>query len=109
MPQRVTHDAAMPTDRPRWFLREWRKHRGYSLDRLAEMIGTSKGHLGDIERGDRRYNEDVLEKLAEALNTTPADILRRRPTDPEGIEIRGLSADQVQLVTGMVEQMRKAG
>ena len=105
---KITHYADM-AERPRWYLREWRKDRGYSLERLAEMIGTSKGHLGDIERGDRRYNEDILEALAVALRCTPADILRRRPADPEGIETIGLLPEQVELVQGMVEQMRKVG
>lgn len=104
----TTHYADM-TERPRWYLKEWRKHAGYSLERLAEVIGTSKGHLGDIERGTRRYNEDILEQLALALNTTPADILRRRPQDPAGIEVKGLEPEQVRILNAMAEQMRKTG
>lgn len=65
---------------PRWFLREWRKHRGYTQERLAEMIGTSKGYLSDLERGVRRWNQDLLEQLAEALSCAPADLLRIDPS-----------------------------
>ena len=38
-----------------------------------------------MERGVRRYNQDILESLAEALNCDPADFLVRNPNDPTGI------------------------
>ena len=99
----------MTSSAPRWFLKEWRKDRGYSQERLAEMIGTTKGYLSDLERGVRRYNQDLLEQLALALNCTPADLIRRRPTDPDSIEIRGLDPEQVNLLQTMAAQMRKTG
>ena len=64
----------------RWYLRQWRKHRGYTQERLAEMIGTSKGYLSDLERGVRRWNQDLLEQLAVALRCEPADLLRIDPS-----------------------------
>lgn len=69
----------------RWFLKEWRKYRGYSQERLAEMIGTSAGYLSDLERGKRRYNQDTLEVLAEALSCEPADLIMRDPLKTESL------------------------
>ncbi|MFO1014434.1 MAG: helix-turn-helix transcriptional regulator [Caulobacteraceae bacterium] len=66
-----------------WYLRQWRKHRGYSLERLAEMIGTSKGYLSDLERGNRRYNQELLELLAEALSTQPSNLINVDPSQGE--------------------------
>lgn len=71
--------------RSRWFLREWRKHRGYTQDRLAEMAGISKPYLSQLETGKRQYTQELLEVLAEALQCGPADLIMRDPSDPEGI------------------------
>ena len=73
-------------DKAPFYLREWRKHRGYTLERLAEMIGTSQGHLSDLEKGKKRYNQDHLEALAIALRCSPADLLMRDPGQPESIQ-----------------------
>lgn len=44
-----------------------------------------KGNLSKVERGMLPYNQDMLERLAEALGTEPASLLMRDPTDPDGI------------------------
>lgn len=69
----------------RWFLKQWRKHRGYTQERLAEMVGMSVGYLSDLEKGKRRFNQDHLEALSDALRCEPADLLIRDPSDPDGI------------------------
>ncbi len=67
------------------YLREWRKHRNATQERLAEYLHMSKGHLSKIENGERQYTQDFLEAAAEYLQCDPQDILMRDPTDPEGI------------------------
>jgi transcriptional regulator with XRE-family HTH domain len=69
----------------RWYLKEWRKHRGYTQDRLAEMTGLSKPFISQLERGDRGFTQDTLELLATVLRCDVADLLIRNPADPEGI------------------------
>lgn len=69
----------------KWFLKEWRKHRGYTQDRLAEMTGLSKPYLSQLETGKRQYTQDLLEVFAEALQCAPADLIMRDPSDPEGL------------------------
>lgn len=68
-----------------FFLKQWRQHRGLTQDRLAERIGTSKGYISDLERGVRRYNQDLLEALADALTCSPADLLMRDPSQKDAI------------------------
>ena len=98
-----------------WYLKEWRKVRGFTQDRLAEVTELSKPYISQLERGGRQYNQELLELFAQALNTTPADLINRRPNDPEGVQgvagisTEGLSKEQRALLHGMVEQMRKAG
>lgn len=68
-----------------FYLREWRKYRGLTQDQLAERVGTSKGYVSDLERGVRRYNQDLLELLPDALRCDPADLLMRDPSKEDSI------------------------
>lgn len=71
--------AAKPIHRPT-FIRQWRQHRGYSLDKLADMVPMDKSNLSKVERGFLPYNQEMLERLADALMTDPASLLMRDPT-----------------------------
>ena len=72
-------------NKTRWFLKEWRKHRGYTQERLAEMTGLSKPYVSQLETGKRQYTQELLEHFAEALRCEPADLIIRDPSDPTGI------------------------
>jgi transcriptional regulator with XRE-family HTH domain len=69
----------------RTFIRDWRKHRNLTLARLADRVGTTHATLSRIERGVQPYNQPLLEALADALGTTPGDLLTRPPEQPPGI------------------------
>lgn len=69
----------------RWYLKEWRKHRGYTQERLAEMTGLSTPYVSQLEKGRRQYTQELLELFAEALQCAPADLIMRDPTDPDGL------------------------
>lgn len=73
------------SDRPRHFIRAWRKHRGYTLEQLAERIGMTHQNLGKIERFLVPYNQELLETLALELRCAPADLITRDPSDPESL------------------------
>lgn len=66
--------------RSKTFIKQWRKHRKLSQERLAERVGVTHGTLSKIERGLRPYNQRLLEALAQELNCSPADLreLRQR-------------------------------
>lgn len=72
-------------EKPPHFIREWRKHRGLTLEQLAERIGMTHQNLGKIERFKVPYSQTLLEKLAEALRTDAASLIMRNPEDPDGI------------------------
>lgn len=67
----------------RTFLREWRKHRGLTQERLAERAGVSQGMISQLETGESDYTGELLEKLADALQCEPADLIMRNPLDTE--------------------------
>jgi len=63
----------------KFYLREWRRYRGLSQDKLAELVETSKGYLSQIERGERPYSQKWLEQLAAALDINPEDLISNPP------------------------------
>jgi transcriptional regulator with XRE-family HTH domain len=69
----------------RWFLRQWRKHRGLTQDQLAERTGMSKGYISQLEIGTRQYTQELLETFAAELRCGPADLIMRDPSQPEPI------------------------
>lgn len=77
--------APKPVPKSGWYLREWRLARGLSQEGLAAKIGSSKGYVSDLERGERRYNQDLVEGLAAALDISAAQLLGE---DPKGARER---------------------
>jgi transcriptional regulator with XRE-family HTH domain len=95
----------------RQYFKEWRKHRGLTQEQLAERIGIARSYLTKIERGDRRYDQPFLEAAAEALRCSPADLIMRDPTDPEGLwsVYEGLSPAQRIRAVAVIKAMRDTG
>lgn len=69
----------------RTFIRQWRDHRGLTLEQLAERVGSTHVSLSRIERGLQPYSQPLLEAIAEALQTDVASLLMRDPSGPEDI------------------------
>jgi transcriptional regulator with XRE-family HTH domain len=85
----------------RTFIRQWREHRGLTLEQLAERVDRSTGSLSMLERGERGYSQEGLEALAEALQTDPASLLMHDPTGTDDVWaawIAAPEADQRQAV-----------
>ena len=61
------------------FIRDWRKFRHLTLERVADRIGVTPGALSQLERGDVAYTQPMLEALAEALSCDPADLITYSP------------------------------
>ncbi len=67
------------------FIRQWRTYRGLTLEQLADRIEMTASHLSMLERGLRGYTQETLEIIAYALQTDPASLLMRDPSDAEAI------------------------
>lgn len=81
------------------YLREWRKAKGLTLTELGRLAGIDHGNLSRLERGIFPYSQGVLEKLAAALDTSPAIILTFTPAEVAKVEaeIAGASAGSMPL------------
>jgi len=58
-------------------LRRVRQARGWSQEALADLAGLHRTYVGSIERGERNFSVDNIERLAQALGLDPADLLKR--------------------------------
>jgi transcriptional regulator with XRE-family HTH domain len=83
MPKRIAFQKKQA--RRRTFIRQWREHRGYTQEQLADRLETSVASISRLESGTQPYTQDVLEALADALMTDPASLLMRDPSSPEAL------------------------
>ena len=72
-------------------IREHRKARGWTLDHLADLVGTSKGHLSDIETGKREASVSMLRRIGKALGVTDVEMFD--PVDEDDYLLMRLLAD----------------
>ncbi len=56
-------------------IREYRKARGWSLQKLADAARTSKSQIDKLEKGLRRLTVDWMVRLARPLGCDPRDLL----------------------------------
>lgn len=62
-------------------VRKQRDEKGLSLDELSDLIGSDKAALSRIENGERVPRYDTVLRIADALNTTPAELGPARFSD----------------------------
>ena len=111
-PALAAHNGRMSKRAPqRWFLKQWRKHRGYTQERLAEMTNLSKPYISQLESGVRQFTHETLVVLAEALSCDPADLIMRDPSEPDGIWSvwETLSGPQRRQVVEIAKTLKKTG
>jgi transcriptional regulator with XRE-family HTH domain len=63
------------------FIRDWRLHRGLSLDAVAKRSGLTGSMISQLERGRARYYQLTLQKVAEALDVKPWMLLAGPPAE----------------------------
>ena len=56
-------------------LKRIRKERGLTLRAIAESVDSSIGYIHELEAGSKSPSLAMLQKLANALNVTPNELL----------------------------------
>lgn len=64
---------------PHHYIKEWRKFRGLTQERLAERTPFTHGAISQLETGRTSYTQAMLEALAHALDCSPGDLLNVNP------------------------------
>lgn len=57
-------------------VRVLRQSRGISQEALALAAGLDRTYVGGVERGERNISLINIQKIAQALDVSPADLLR---------------------------------
>lgn len=95
---------------PRHYVKEWRKYRGLTQERLAERTPYTPGAISQLETGRTQYTQSMLEALAVALDCKAGDLISRNPLkEGDVIELfEGLSDDQRRMAITMLEALKSA-
>ena len=65
---------------PGHYIRAWRLYRGLLTQaELAAKVGLTSQSISRLESGRMKYRQEILERIAEALDCTPADLIGRDP------------------------------
>ena len=75
--QRVADDYTPPHH----YLREWREFKRLTQEQFAELLGTSKSQISDLENSNRGLGYKWLWKASEALKIRPGFILEHDPEE----------------------------
>jgi len=67
-------------------IRRHRQEKGYSLDKLAELTGSSKSYIWELENRDtRKPSAEKLTRIAQALSVTTDYLLDESATPDEKV------------------------
>lgn len=95
---------------PRHYVREWRKFRGLTQERLAERTPFTTGAISQLETGRTKYTQDMLEALAAALDCKAGDLISRNPlVDGELVYLfSDLPPEMKKLAVEMLKTLKRA-
>ena len=87
-----------------------RRSRGFSQERLAELVGNTGKHIGQVERGEVNVGLDILTRIARALSVDIGDLLvtlpRRRRAEPPLYLVNRRELDQLEQIVRGVRSAR---
>ena len=71
--------APRPASRRPTYLLQWRRKRDLTQQKLAELAGMAHTSIGRLERGESAFEQETLERLAEALDISASELLFINP------------------------------
>jgi transcriptional regulator with XRE-family HTH domain len=77
--ERIIDPETSPEARFGYELRERRKKAGMTLAQLGARVALTGQQIGNVERGDRRMDEDRARRCEEALGLSPNDLAQHLP------------------------------
>jgi transcriptional regulator with XRE-family HTH domain len=89
-------------------VRHLRLQRGLSQERLAELVGNTAKHIGQVERGEVNVTIDILTSIAVHLSVGVAELFG--PTSPSAVRsdaLADLELEQIEHVLKIVRRARR--
>lgn len=101
-------------ERPSYFFKQWRKHRGLTQEALGERVGLTASSISQLETGKQGFTDSTLEHIAEALNCSPGDLLMRNPLKEDSVwsiqdQLKKATPEQKQQIIYLVDTILKSG
>lgn len=69
--ERVSYNLIVLT----WFIKEWLEATNTTQADLVRLTDYPKAKVSDLVNGKQRYNEDIINDIAKALNVYPYELL----------------------------------
>ncbi|WP_413406718.1 helix-turn-helix domain-containing protein [Paenibacillus amylolyticus] len=100
-------------------IRAIRKAKGLTQQQLAELSGLDDAYVGSVERGERNFSIDTLEKIISSLNMPEQDffyqdssneteLIKRKTIDDFSIFLNHLNQEQVEIVKNILNEIKRA-
>ncbi|MDT3425287.1 transcriptional regulator with XRE-family HTH domain [Paenibacillus forsythiae] len=101
-------------------IRAIRKAKGLTQQQLAELSNLDDAYIGSLERGERNFSIDTLEKIVAALNIQPVELFQnqtdlneaeaaqRTAIDEYAVAVSELSVKQIDKMKRIVKEVRGA-
>lgn len=100
-------------------IRAIRKMKGLTQQQLAELSGLDDAYIGSVERGERNFSIDTLEKIISGLNISPYDLFYNQDKNNDeysekynsieeySIILSSLSPKQIQAIRKIVRALKE--
>src|SRR5207248_9792943 len=92
-------------------VRHLRRLRGFSQERLAEGVGNTYKHIGQVERGEVNVTLDVLTAIAACLSVDVEDLFAAASDNPRGPRVYTITQrdfEQIEQGLRVVDRMKRA-
>ncbi|WP_405105325.1 helix-turn-helix transcriptional regulator [Paenibacillus sp. FSL K6-1217] len=101
-------------------MRAIRKAQGLTQQQLAELSNLDDAYIGAVERGERNFSIDTLEKIVTALQIQPGELFlhsqglneteaaQRKALDEYAVIISRLSLKQISTLQRIVDEVKGA-
>jgi len=80
-------------------IRQLRKARGYSQEKLADKADLHYTHIGSIERGEKNWSIETLVKVANGLNVEISDLFQFPIQATEAKKIKKSLIEEINLAS----------
>lgn len=101
-------------------IRAIRKAKGLTQQQLAELANLDDAYIGAVERGERNFSIDTLEKIVTTLQIQPGELFldfhdlneteaaQRKALDEYAVIVSGLSVKQISTLQRIVGEVKGA-
>lgn len=85
-------------------IRTIRKAKGLTQQQLAELSGLDDAYIGSVERGERNFSIDTLEKVLTALNVSISELMFSKEHMTKDETIRQEAIDEFVALTSRLNE-----